>query len=106
MPHLPRPRRGRRPRLRGIFRAPASRDQPFHREERARPVGRAARACHLRLVRVPNRALRVRLVGAREVHWIVSVIGLGQNAAGFNISAPTYPNVSIKYPTLINHSLQ
>jgi DHA1 family multidrug resistance protein-like MFS transporter len=42
----------------------------------------------------------------RELHWIVSVIGLGLNAAGFNVSAPNQSQRKYKCPTLINHSLQ
>jgi hypothetical protein len=38
----------------------------------------------------------------RKVHWIISIIGLGLDAAGFNVSA--YPNVSISVlPLLTTH---
>jgi hypothetical protein len=42
----------------------------------------------------------------RKVHWIISIIGLGLDAAGFNVSAPNLSQRKYKYPTLTNHTLQ
>jgi hypothetical protein len=105
-PHVPRHRRGRRPRLRGILRAPASRDQPFHHEEQAGPTGERLVPAIYASFLFPMGLFVFGWSARREVHWIVFVIGLGLDAAGFNVSAPNLSQRQYKYPTLPNHSLQ